>query len=158
VESDKAKNDATDLDVSFDDVDLGWSMKASSKALQNIAAGKQLPSGSLGTPITSNAASATGTGSPRKPFQASSKQSPALAIEDAKERDKLLGKVEEALKGSYGLALRLSKAIAQLPATVLGSKHRGSLEEIDTVVKEQESLLKHIAITGTFPGKAGPLV
>ena len=41
VETDKAKNDADDLDFTFDDVDLGWTMKASRNALQNIAAGKQ---------------------------------------------------------------------------------------------------------------------
>ena len=62
--------------------------------------------------------------------------------------------VEEALKGSNGLALSLSKAIAQLPATVLGSKDKDSLEEIDIVVKEQESPLKHIAINGALPGQS----
>ena len=62
-------------------------------------------------------------------------------------------KTEEALKGSHGVALKLSKAIAQLPATVLGSKHKGSLAEIDIVVKEQESPLEDIAITVTLPGQ-----
>ena len=60
-------------------------------------------------------------------------------------------KTEEALRGSHGVALELSKAIAQLPATVLGSKHKGSLAEIDIVVKEQESPLEDIAINGTRP-------
>ena len=63
-------------------------------------------------------------------------------------------KTEEALKGSHGVALKLSKAIAQLPATVLGSKHKGSLAEIDIVVKEQESPLEDIAINGTLPGQS----
>ena len=67
---------------------------------------------------------------------------------DAKEQDRLLCKVEEALKGSYGLALSLSK----VTATVLGSKHKGSQEEMDTVVGEQESRLEHIAINGALPG------
>ena len=58
---------------------------------------------------------------------------------------------EEALRGSHGVALELSKAIAQLPATVLGSKHKGSLAEIDIVVKEQESPLEDITINGTRP-------
>jgi len=49
------------------------------------------------------------------------------------------------------VALELSKAIAQLPATVLGSKHKGSLAEIDIVVKEQESPLEDITINGTRP-------
>ena len=58
---------------------------------------------------------------------------------------------EEALRGSHGVALELCKAIAQLPATVLGSKHKGSLAEIDIVVKEQESPLEDITINGTRP-------
>ena len=44
LEIGKAKNDATDFDFTFDDVDLGWTMKASSKALQNIAAGNRFSS------------------------------------------------------------------------------------------------------------------
>ena len=59
-------------------------------------------------------------------------------------------KVEDALKGSYGLASKLSKVIAQLPATVLGSKHKGNVQEVDIVVKEQASLLNHIAINGAL--------
>ena len=61
---------------------------------------------------------------------------------------------EEALKGSHGVALKLSKAIALLPATVLGSKHKGSQEEMDIVVSEQESRLEHIAINGALPGQS----
>ena len=41
-----------------------------------------------------------------------------------------------------------------MPATVLGSKHKGSLAEIDIVVKEQESPLEDIAINGTLPGQS----
>ena len=101
-----------------------------------------------------NSARASGAGSPAKPAQASNKPGPPLAIENAKVRGRLLCKVEEALKGSYGLALNLSNVIAQLPATVLGSKDKDSLEEIDTVVKEPESPLKRIAINGTLPGQS----
>ena len=61
--------------------------------------------------------------------------------------------------GSYGMALKLSKVIAQLPATILGSKHRDTLKEIDIiVVKEQASLLKHIDINGTLPSQTLPLM
>ena len=129
VQTDKAKKDASDLGFAFDDVDL-----ASNKDLQNIAACKQLSSGSLGSSSMTNTARASGTGSPAKPVQASGKPGPPLAIEDAKERGRLLCKVEEALKGSSGLSWSLSKVIAQLPATVLGSKDKDSLEEIDIVV------------------------
>ena len=125
VEPDKAKDATNDFGLTFDGVDLGWTLEASSKALQTISVGKQLSSGSLGSSAMSNAASASGTGTPDKPVQAIGKPGPPLAIEDAKERGKLLCKVEEALKGSYGLSLKLCKVIAQLPATVLGTKHEG---------------------------------
>ena len=90
----------------------------------------------MGSSAPSNAANALGTGSLAKPVQASGKTGPPLA------------------RGSHGVALELSKAIAQLPATVLGSKHEGSLAEIDIVVKEQESPLEDIAINGTLPGQS----
>ena len=99
VQTDKAKNGAHDLGFTFDDVGL-----ASNKDLQNIAACKQLSSGSLGSSSMTNTARASGAGSPAKPVQASGKPGPPLAIEDAKERGRLLCKVEEALKGSCGLA------------------------------------------------------
>ena len=62
VKTDKAKDDTNDFDLNFDDVDLGWTLKASSKALQTIAVGKQLSSGSLGSSAMSNTASASGAG------------------------------------------------------------------------------------------------
>ena len=155
VEIDKAKDDASEFDFTFDDVDLGWTMKASSKSLQNIAAGSQLSSGTLESFAMSNAANASGTRIPAKPVQASDKPwDPPLAIEDAKERDRMLCKTEEALRGSYGLSLKLSKVITQLPATVLGSTHKASLEKMDIVGKEQESQLRHISIHGTLPGQS----
>ena len=71
-----------------------------------------------------------------------------------KDRDRLLYKVEVALRGSYVLSLKLSKVIAHLPATILGSRHKASLEDMDIVMKERESLLKHIAINGAVPGQS----
>ena len=91
---------------------------------------------------------------PDKPAQAIGKPGPPLAIEDVKDRDRLLYKVEEALRGSYVLSLKLSKVIAHLPATILGSRHKASLEDMDTVMKERESLLKHKAINGALPGQS----
>ena len=151
VQTDKAKHGAHDLAFTLDDVHMDLARK---KDLQNIAVCKQLSSGSLGTSAMTNSARASGAGSPAKPVQASGKPGPPLAIENAKERDRLLCKVEEALKSSYGLALNLSKVIAQLPATVLGSKHKGSQEEMYIVVSEQESRLEHIAINGALPGQS----
>ena len=59
-------------------------------------------------------------------------------------------KVEETLSFFYGLVSKLRKVVAQLPATVLGSKHKGNVQEIDIVVKGQASLLNHIAINGAL--------
>ena len=122
MQTDKAKKDANDLGFTFDDVDL-----ASNKDLRNIAACKQLSSGSLGISSMTNTARASGTGSPAKPVQASGKPGPPLAIEGAKERGRLACKVEEALKGSYGLALSLSKVIAQWVRSTRATKRRWTL-------------------------------
>ena len=125
VETDKAKDDTNDFALTFD-VDLGWTMEASSQALPNTAVGVSMECSAM-----SNAGNASGISTPDKPVQASGKPGPPLAIEDAKERGRLLRKIEAALMGSYGLSLRLSKVIAQLLATVLGSNHKGSLEKMD---------------------------
>ena len=109
--------------------------------------------------VQGSAASASGTGAPDKPVQAIGKPGPPLAIEDVKDRDRLLYKVEEALRGSYVLSLKFSKVIARLPATILGSRHKASLEDMDIVMKEREPLLKHLAINvGLCPARARPLV
>ena len=55
---------------------------------------------------------------------------------------------------SYRLSLRLSKAIARLPATILASRRKASLEEMDIVMKERVSLLKDILVNGTVPGQS----
>ena len=62
-------------------------------------------------------------------------------------------KVEEALKGSCGLALNLSKVIAQLPDTALGSNDKVNMQDMEIAVKEQESLT-HIIVNGTLPGQS----
>ena len=102
----------------------------------------------------SNAASASGAGAPDKPVQASGKPGPPLAIEDAKERDRLLRKIEAALMGSYGLSLRLSKVSAQSLATALGSNDKVNTQDMEVAVKEQESLLTHIIVNGTLPSQS----
>ena len=99
VQTDKAKHGAHDLAFTLDDVHMDL---ARNKDLQNIAVCEQLSSSCLGSSSMTNTGIASGTGSPAKPVQASGKPGPPLAIENAKERDRLLCKVEEALKGSYG--------------------------------------------------------
>ena len=41
-----------------------------------------------------------------------------------------------------------------MPATILASTHKASLEKMDIVGKEQESQLRHISIHGTLPGQS----
>ena len=158
VMSDKAKDDVKALALTFDAVDLALKIKDCRKTLvQKAAASKLLSSGILWIFPGSNAANASGTGSTAEPAQASGKPGPPLAIDDAQERDRLLRKVEEALKRSYVLSLHLAKVIIQLPASDLASKHKFALGLMNIVVKQQEPLLKHIVIYGPCQATAGPL-
>ena len=153
VMTDKAKDVANDLALTFDDVDI----QDCRKILQNGAAGMLLSNGTLGISAVSNAANASGTGTIAEPVQASDSPGPPLAIEDAMERDGLLRKTEEALKRSYVLSLSLSRVIAQfaqLPASILTSRHKLILDTVDTVRQQQEPLLRHIAIHGALPGQS----
>ena len=102
----------------------------------------------------SNTASASGAGAPDAPVQASGKPGPPLAIEDGNERGIVLLKIEEGRIASYRLSLRMSKVIARLPATILASRRKASLEEMDIVMKERASLLKDIVVNGTVPGQS----
>ena len=117
----------------------------------------QFSNGTLGISAVSNAANASGTGTIAEPVQASDNPGPPLAIEDAMERDGLLRKTEEALKRSYVLSLSLSKVIgqfAQLPASILTSRHKLILDRVDIVRRQQEPLLRHIVIHGALPGQS----
>ena len=148
VKTDKAKDDTNDFDLNFDDADLGWTLKASSKALQ------QLSSGSLGSSAVSNTASASGAGAPDEPVQGSGTPGPPLAIEDGNERDIVLLKIEEGFIASHRLSLKMSKVIARLPATILASRRKARVEKLDIVMKERASLLKDVLVNATVPGQS----
>ena len=86
-----------DLDFSFEDVDLGWHFKSSTDALTKLAAGKKTPLKRLeSTGSQASGSQASGTHEPVHVQQAKAQ----LAIEDAKEKDKLLINAEEAVKGN----------------------------------------------------------
>ena len=55
METDKANDDTNDFDLTFDDVDLGWAMKASNQALPNTAVGLSMESSAM-----NNAGNASG--------------------------------------------------------------------------------------------------
>lgn len=148
VTMDKSKDPTDDMDFSFDDVDIGWNFKSSTKALQAMASG-QGQHKALGS-------DSSGSGHPM-PLPSVPQPQHTLAIEDAKEKDKLLTKVEEAVRGCNGLLLKAAKVIAQLPNSGLGNKHKSNLQEFVEVVREYEEKLKHITIHGMLPKSSTPI-
>jgi hypothetical protein len=135
--------DPMDLDFAFDEVPLGWQFKASSNALADMAAGKQaLPMRSV-----SSANQSSGSQDPL-PTVSKPVEKELLPIEDAKEKDKLLIKAEEALKGNASLILKAKKIIKALPATALAKKHCQNLEELKVAVESFSAKLENITIDG----------
>ena len=144
--------DPMELDFAFDEVPLGWQFKASSNALADMAAGKQaLPMRSV-----SNATQGSGSQDPL-PTVSKPVEKELLPIEDAKEKDKLLIKAEEALKGNASLILKAKKIIKALPATALAKKHCQNLEELKVAVESFSAKLENITIDGTLPEETQPV-
>ena len=134
-------------------------MKESGKTLRAIAnqakTGATLTSGSSGSGSGHcSGAGLVGTGSGSG--QASARPGPPLAIEDAKEADKLMLKGEEAVKGTNALLLKAAKAQANLPATGTGKKSKAMLADATGPVEVWEPKLKHLAIHGCWPGHSQP--
>ena len=142
--------DPMDLDFAFDEVPLGWQFKASSNALADMAAGKR----ALPMRSESNAQS---SGSQEALPTVPKKEKELLPIEDAKEKDKLLIKAEEALKGNAGLILKAKKIMKALPATALAKKHSHHLEELKVAVENFNAKLENITIDGTLPEDSQPV-
>jgi hypothetical protein len=141
--------DTMELDFSFDDVDLGWQFKASSNALADIAAGRQ----AVPKRLESSGSQASGSQDPLP----QSKGKDPLAIEDAKEKDKLLIKAEEAVRGNGGLVFKAKKIIKTLPPSTLGKKHCQHLEELKAAVENFTAKLESITINGTLPDEDKPV-
>ena len=128
--------DPMDLDFSFDDVDLGWYFNASTNALANLVIGKKTPP----TRLESSASVATGS---HESFQQAHEK---LAIEDAKEIDKLLIKAEEAVRGNAGISFKAKKIVKVLPSTVLAKMHCQRLEELKAATEKYSAQLESITI------------
>jgi hypothetical protein len=144
----KEKDDPMDLDFNFEDIDLGWNFKTTSNALADLAAGKLSKPLPMAEAPSGRVASGTGSsGSQDKP-----KSSAMLAIEDAQERDKLLIKAEEAIKGCVNVLFKAKKVITSLPATLLAKKHKEQVSELKTKVAELCEALESVTINGTLPG------
>ena len=139
--------DPMELDFAFDEVPLGWQLKASSNALADMAAGQK-------SAIRRLESNASGSNEPLAPVPMPKE---FLPIEDAKEKDKLLIKAEEAVKGNASRLLKARKILRTLPATALAKKHCQNLEEIKAAVEEFSAKLETIAIDVTLPGDPQPV-
>lgn len=160
LEFDACKNKDGVMDFSLEDLDFGLDMKETGKSLRAIAdkarsghghnggssngnaSGQSSGSGQSGGAVTQAQVVDPGPGTKPKP----------LPIEDAKEKDKLMLKVEEATRGCSTLLLKAAKAQANLPTTGTGKRSKAMLAEAVGPVEIWEPKLKHMAIHGCWPG------
>ena len=77
-----------------------------------------------------------------------------LALEDAKERDKVMLKVEEAVRGCGQVLLKSAKRLNHLPASGMGKRSKDMLVETMGPVQQFEDKLKYLTIHGTLPGES----
>ena len=153
-DKDKSKND-DGLDFSFDDVDLGMGFKDTGNALRAIAARATTESQDKGIAVGGNAT--VMTSGPSRGAGPALTPRPRLAIEDAKERDTIMSKVEEAVKGCGHVLLKAAKCIAHLPQVGMGKKSKDMVQECMEPVQGFEAKLKHLSIHGTVPGQTEPM-
>ena len=141
--------DPMDLDFSFEEVDLGWQFKASTNALADLAAGKKALPKRIESSASASGSHASGSQDPmpRHP----------LAIEDAKEKEKLLIKAEEAVRGKCGIVFEAKKIMKARPATPLAKKRCLNLEELKVAVEGFTAQLESITINGTMPNDTRPV-
>ena len=131
---------------------MGWQFKASTNALAGMAAGRK----ALAKRLESSASVAIGS-------HASGSQDPVptmrnpLAIEDAREKAKLLIKAEEAYRGNAGIVFKAKKIMKALPATSLAKKHCLNLEELKVAVEGFTAQLESMTINCTMPDDPRPV-
>ena len=153
IEWDKAKSttDTDGLDFTFDDVDMGWGFKDSGKTLRAIAGKARADA----TRISSLSASSSGpSGGGGLGHGNGGGERPVLALEDAKERDKVMLKVEEAVRGCGQVLLKSAKTLNHLPASGMGKRSKDMLVETMGPVQQFEDKLKYLTIHGTLPGES----
>jgi len=153
LEYDACKNKDDAMDFTLDELDFGLDMKETGKSLRAIADKARSGNGhSAGSSIGS--ASGQSGGSVAQPMadNGNGTKPKPLPIEDAKEKDKLMLKVEEATRGCSSLLLKAAKAQANLPTTGTGKRSKAMLAEAVGPVEIWEPKLKHLAIHGCWPG------
>ena len=75
-----------------------------------------------------------------------------LPLEDAKELDKLLCKVDEAMRAMAKMSVDAERVTVALPQNALGKRQRETIEEHWNMCKDKEATLRHIAVHNELPG------
>ena len=130
-------------------------MKSSTDALANMVVGKQTPLKRLES-SGSQASGSQASGSQDNATVCQQAKEP-LAMEDAKAKDKLLIKAEDALKTNAGMVFKAKKIVKALPPTVLAKMHCKHLEELKVAMEEYTAQLERITINGTMPDDSKPV-
>ena len=144
--------DKMDLDFSFEDVDLGWHFKSFTDALTKMVVGKKTPLKRLeSTGSQASGSQASGTHEPLQVQQANEQ----LAMEDAKENDKLLIQAEEAARSNAAIICKAKKIVKALPPTVLAKMHCKHLDELKVAMEQHTAQLESITMNGTMPDDSG---
>lgn len=149
----KAKDGGEDKEFSLDHLDFSLNLKERTNTVRAIANDRSKTVASQSSASGSGSGPGSGPSSSQLPAQAPAKP---LAIEDAKEKDKLMIKVEEAYKGASQLLLKAAKTQAHLPTTGTGKKSKAMVAEAVSAVEAWEPKLKHLAIHGCWPGHSQP--
>jgi len=152
----EAKEGDSDKEFSLYHLDFSLSLKQRTKTVRAIAHDRSKTAASQ-----SNASLGNGNGSGlgndsssrQLPVQAPAKP---LAIQDAKQKERLMIKVEEAYKGATQLLLKAAKAQANLPITGTGKRSKATVAEASAPVELWEPKLKHLTIHGCWPGQCDP--
>lgn len=139
----KRAPEGSDMEFSFHDLDIGWDFKTSDKALKNIVKQKQSGTG---------ASASTDIPPPPAPVPIKGK-APALALEDAKERDKIMLKLEEALKNAPHLILKARKVAVALPDNTMGKDQRKKVETQKESIDKWIAQLEHVSLYNSLPGE-----
>ena len=75
-----------------------------------------------------------------------------LPLEDAKELDKLLCKVDEAMRAMAKMSVDAERVTVALPQNALGKRQRETIEEHWNMCNDKEATLRHIAVHNRLPG------
>jgi hypothetical protein len=132
-------------DLSFDDMGLDFGFTGSGRS--GTALAMELGTGA-GVSVTVAQPVAQAVAQPVAPAPA-----PApLPLEDAKELDKFLCKVDEAMRAMARMSVDTERVSVALPQNALGKRQKETIDEHWKICKEKEVTLRHIAVHNKLPG------